>query len=116
MRETRTLQDLLHWSARFRRIWDNLATSRYERHLLEQIEQLRDERAMWKQKCERLELAVMPLASVAGARYAQAVNPPKPPEIMEPSANSWAAIQANWARDLEKEEKSHGNGVSTKEV
>lgn len=90
------MMEVLHWSARFRRIWDNLSTSRYERSLIA-------ERDMWKGRCERMELVLMPM-TVPGARYAHEVKgPQKPPEVTTPRTGSWAAIQAEHQKELDVE-------------
>lgn len=91
--------EVLHWSARLRRIWDNLFTSRYERHLREEIEELERQRDNYKAKCERLENAML-----AGQRYLR--NEPQTPlPPAKPRSDTWAGIQAEHLQELEVSEK-----------
>lgn len=90
--------EILHWSARLRRIWDNLFTSRYERSLKAQIETITAERDHYRVKAERIEAAML-----AGQRYIRPETvPPKP---AQPRSDTWAGIQAEHLQELEKEEK-----------
>ena len=90
--------EILHWSARLRRIWDNLFTSRYERHLYAQIDQLTLERDSFKAKSERLENAML-----AGQRYIRSDVPPPAP--VKPRSDTWAGMQAEFAEELNQPEK-----------
>lgn len=90
--------EILHWSARLRRIWDNLFTSRYERHLREEIEELERQRDHYRMKCERVEAAML-----AGQKYLR--DPQPPPKAIPPRSDTWAGIQAEHQQELEASEK-----------
>jgi len=80
---------------------------RYELHLEREVEQLRFERDMYRSKCERMELAIMPLTSPAGKAYAQDGAPrprPRPAQAAPPRAKSWLEVQAEHAKQLEQED------------
>lgn len=86
----------------------NWPKSHYVRHLEAEIEWLKNELAIARGKVERMELAIMPLASPAGAAYARAVKPPTPPPNtmgISTRPGSWAAVQAAHAEELAKKEE-----------
>ena len=98
---------------------------RYEIHLEKEVERLVAERDLWQRKCERMELAIMPLTSVAGRAYAQAEKPIESaaalPESVPTQPTRWAEIQARraeemtqWAKDAQlKKEAKDVDGVCT---
>lgn len=94
-----------------RQTWDMLTTSRYEKHLLAELQRVLAERDEWKAKCSKLELAIFPLASREGAAYTHLAAPPKPLEFVggvgAKSLRSWAEIQAEHLKSLEESDE-HG--------
>ena len=85
------------------RLWDYFR--RYELHLEREVEQLRYERDMYRAKCERMELAIMPLTSPAGKAYAQdGALRPRSAQAAPPRAKSWLEVQAEHAKQLEQED------------
>lgn len=114
------MNETLHWSARWRRIWDNLFTSRYERHLKAEIERLTELLDLSMQKCERLERAMMP-ATPAGARYVNDLRAPQIIPDVGPRPGTWAWVEAEHEKELAElekadKEKANGNGVQAKAV
>jgi hypothetical protein len=94
---------------RIRQAWDDLTQSRFEKHLMREL-------AVAQGKVERMEVAIMPLASRAGAAYVQSTKPvvtgfgkKELDHFMVQTNNSWASIQAENERELAEEEKDEGH-------
>lgn len=89
-----------------RNAWDTLFTSRYEKHLLDENRWLKSELESTRFKLEKMELAIMPLASREGAAYARSVSPSEPKaKIAEKpeSLMSWPELQAHHALKMQQE-------------
>jgi hypothetical protein len=101
----------MRFTERIRQAWDDLTQSRFEKHLMREL-------AIAQGKVERMEIAIMPLASPAGAAYVKSTKPivvgfgkEKLDHFMVQTSNSWASIQAENERELAEEEKTDVDGV-----
>ena len=103
------------WFDYIRLVIDTLFSSRYERHLVEEVNRLEAEKQVMAAKLAKLEVSVFSVASPAGAEYAKAVNPPSPPigGIGASGVLSWAAQQAEHQKYLE--ELEHDRSLSAEE-
>lgn len=83
-----------------------------ETHLLAEVEYLKQRLAIAEAKCERMELALMPLTP-AGQRYATPITVTRPATLDELRDEGkdlhimgrWSSLQAQNAREIEEEAK-----------
>lgn len=108
---------------RIRRWMDDLFTSRLVRELETQLLQtkidkdaqigrLLEEKKALQGKIEKLELAIWPLSSRAGAVYAQQVNPPKP---MTAATIPLTKFEQIYADELRKNAEADAQEAAAKE-
>lgn len=89
---------------RIRGFWDTLCQSRFEKHLLAEINRLTTEKEALQAKVERMEVALLSQTRM-GAAYVQTIVPKVEQPLGGPSRpGSWAQIQADHIRQLEEEE------------
>jgi phage tail sheath gpL-like len=96
------------WAAKLRQWWDELFTGRAERTLFTQAEEWKAEAYRWRAKCEQMERAIMPIASIAGARYIASMAPAKSAEPAKPAVpQTWAEMQSEeYATSVHAEESA----------
>lgn len=107
---------------RIRQAWDDLMESREVKFLKAELVQVRHERDVLAAKVERMELAIMPLTSTAGAAYARRMEAPSldlekmynyntTKEPQEPAyERNWSQVQAEFEK-YQMEEIEHEHGV-----
>lgn len=95
---------------RIRQAWDDLMESREVKFLKAELAQVRHERDVLAAKVERMELAIMPLTSTAGAAYARRMEAPSldlekmynyntTKEPQEPAyERNWSQVQAEFEK------------------
>jgi hypothetical protein len=120
------LESIVRFTERIRQAWDDLTQSRFEKHLMREL-------AVQQGKVERMEIAIMPLASPAGAAYVKSTKQPvagyghgeyqahiafvnKAGDVVRSdSVRNWASIVAEHEKDLKEAGEIMGDVAGPKE-